>query len=108
MKKKISGYLPIDFVFVLQSLHRRSLAEIVITGKTRAAGQMWILRPHAVIPFHIRVGRLEPSAVVLPGRFLCLMDCHDHRTEKWRLGARQIVSAIGIENGESLTLAPLL
>ena len=61
--------------------------------------RLWILRPHGVIPFHIRVGRLEPSAVVLPGGFLCLMDCHDHRTEKWRLGARQIVSAIGIENG---------
>jgi hypothetical protein len=56
MKKKISGYLAIDVVFVLQSLHRRSLAEIVITGKTRAAGQMWILRPHGVIPFHIPLG----------------------------------------------------
>src|ERR1700683_2330871 len=55
-------------------------------------------RPHGVVALHIGVGGLQPNSVVLPGRGLRLMNSHHHRTEKWRLGARQIVSAIGIEH----------
>src|ERR1700683_5723782 len=51
-----------------------------------------------MVPLHVGVGILEPGSVVLARRFLRLVDRHDHGTEKWRLGARQIVSAIGIEH----------
>jgi len=53
MQKRISGDLPVDVVFILQRLLRRTLTKIVIPGKTSAAGQMRSLRPDLVVPFHI-------------------------------------------------------
>src|ERR1700691_1059275 len=59
---------------------------------------MWLPRPQVWGALHIRVGGLHPIAVVLPSRSLRFVDCHHHRTEKWRLGARQVIGAIGVED----------
>ena len=98
MKKKICRNLTINLIFVLQGLGGWPFAEIVVAGKPRGPGQMWRPRPHRVISFHVPVSRLQPGSVILPRRLLRQMNRHYHRTEKRRLGARQIVSAVGIEH----------
>lgn len=98
MQKRISGDLPVDVVFILQRLLRRTLTKIVIPGKTSAAGQMRSLRPDLVVPFHIVIGGLDPSPVVLTRCFLRFMNGPLHRAKTPRLRARQIISAIGIQH----------
>jgi|SRR5450755_3982130 hypothetical protein len=98
MQKKISGDLPVDVVFILQRLLRRTFTKIVTPGKTSAAGQMRSLRPDLVVPFHIVIGGLDPCPVVLTRCFLRFMNGPPHRAKKPRLKARQIISAIGIQH----------
>jgi hypothetical protein len=98
MQKKISGDLPVDVVFILQRLLRRTFTKIATPRKTGAAGQMRSLRPDLVVPFHIVIGGLDPCPVVLTRCFLRFMNDPPHRAKKPRLRARQIISAIGIQH----------
>src|ERR1700686_23493 len=56
-------------------------------------------RPHGMVAFYVGIGGYQPGFVIFSGGFLRVMDGHHHGTEKWRLRARQIVSAIRIEQG---------
>ena len=95
---KIRRYLTINVVLVLQCLHCGAVTEIVIAGQTSAAGKMRISRPHVMIAFYIAVGLFQPSLIVLALGLLRLMDGHYHRTQKRRLGARQIIGTVCIEH----------
>src|SRR5215472_19273167 len=55
--------------------------------------------PHSMVALDVLVGLFEPGAIVLSGGLCGLMDGHHHRTQKRRLRAGQVVSAIGVEHG---------
>src|SRR6185312_6336850 len=57
------------------------------------------MRPKLMISLGVVVSTSEPFAVRLASNLLRIVVGHDHRGEKWRLRAREVIRTIGVEHG---------
>src|SRR5579872_1665928 len=59
---------------------------------------MGLTYPHLVVAHCESVSTSQPFFVLMSRGFLRVIDLHDHGSEKGRLGASQVVSAIGVQH----------
>src|SRR5258708_7369615 len=98
MSQIISDDAAVVAGLVLQTLRRRSLAEIVIPRQARGTCRVWVVVPGFVIPAGKAVSLFQPAAVFVTGRLLGLVNIHDHGGEKRWLRTSQVIGAVGVEH----------
>src|SRR5215467_3613455 len=82
---------------ILQAFSYGAVPKIEVARQSRGACQMRLAIPHLVVAAGIAISFIQPGAVLMSGRLLCLIDGHDHGGQKRRLRASQVVSAIGVQ-----------
>ena len=85
--------------FIFHAFGRGAVAEIIVARKARGSGQVRLFDPESVVldGKFVRLG--QPGTVFVTGGLLRLVDSEDHGGQKRRLGAREIVSTVGIQHG---------
>src|SRR5260221_11331896 len=97
MNQEVADHLAVKTAFVLQALGWRALAKIVITRKRGCAGKMRITSPHGIVLLQIPVCSRQPCGVGVTCLFFGVIDGQYHRTQKGRLGTRQIIGSVRVQ-----------
>jgi hypothetical protein len=83
---------------VVRHFRDGSGSNVEVAREARIARQMWLSDPDVVVAFGITVGAGEPGFCNgLAGGVL--VEFANHRGEKGRLRTREVIGAIGVENG---------
>src|SRR5215467_3221878 len=98
MIQEICGYFAVVVSFVLQTFWRRNISEVVITRKPSLARQMRLANPHSVVTFCIFVRALKPLFIFVTGGLLRFVNAKNHGSQKGRLRAAQVVTAVSIQD----------
>src|SRR5260221_14273193 len=98
MNQEKVGNTAIVMAWIAHNFGDRALAVGKIARESGITGKMGPLRPLLVIPRHETIGPLKPAEARLAALLFRFMDGQNHRTEEGRLGTRQVVGPVGIQD----------
>src|SRR6202048_1543156 len=98
MLQKIFRDFLVVIGFVLEAFGCGAGAEIETSGKSGVPREMRIVDPQRVLTHRRSVSALQPCAVLVTLRLLRFVDTENHRSEKRRLRAAEVVGAVAIQD----------
>src|SRR5439155_21085832 len=99
MRQDVGKHFAIVTCLVLHALGRGAISKIEITRKPCGTGKMRFRNPQAVTLDSQLVSPFEPLAVFMVRRLLSAVDTYNHGGEERRLGPREVVGAVGVQDG---------